>query len=71
MFTTTTLFVLLFSTAYAFYERSDVIELTDSDFSKSVLKGDEIWIVEFYAPWCGHCKKFFFFLYAFIYFLLH
>jgi len=33
---------------------SDVIELTDSTFEPA-RKG--IWMVEFYAPWCGHCKK--------------
>ena len=28
--------------------------LTSKDFQK-VYKG--IWLVEFYAPWCGHCKN--------------
>lgn len=34
-----------------------VIELTDENFEKLVLKSDDIWLVEFYAPWCGHCKN--------------
>ncbi|XP_064113046.1 protein disulfide-isomerase A6 homolog [Macrobrachium nipponense] len=35
----------------------DVIELTDSNFEKLVLKSDDMWLVEFFAPWCGHCKN--------------
>ncbi|CAH1153384.1 unnamed protein product [Phaedon cochleariae] len=35
----------------------DVIELTDSNFDKLVLKSDDLWLVEFFAPWCGHCKN--------------
>ena len=34
-----------------------VVELTDSNFDKLVLKSDELWLVEFFAPWCGHCKN--------------
>ncbi|XP_062554020.1 protein disulfide-isomerase A6 homolog [Armigeres subalbatus] len=36
---------------------NDVVELTDSNFDKLVLNGDDIWLVEFFAPWCGHCKN--------------
>ncbi|GAB1599689.1 protein disulfide-isomerase A6 homolog [Argonauta hians] len=35
----------------------DVIELTDSNFDDLVLKSDDMWLVEFFAPWCGHCKN--------------
>jgi protein disulfide-isomerase A6 len=31
--------------------KDDVIELTDDNFDKLVLKSDDIWLVEFYAPW--------------------
>ncbi|MBN3277832.1 PDIA6 isomerase, partial [Polyodon spathula] len=37
--------------------RKDVVDLTDGDFDKKVLNSDDIWLVEFYAPWCGHCKN--------------
>jgi protein disulfide-isomerase A6 len=34
-----------------------VVELTDSNFAKLVLDSDDMWLVEFFAPWCGHCKS--------------
>jgi len=34
-----------------------VVELTDSNFDELVMKSDEPWLVEFFAPWCGHCKS--------------
>ena len=36
---------------------SDVIDLTPDNFDKKVINSDSIWIVEFYAPWCGHCQQ--------------
>jgi len=43
--------------ATALYDgSSSVIELTPSNFNKLVLNSEEVWIVEFFAPWCGHCK---------------
>lgn len=38
-------------------DKSDVITLTDSNFKELVLESDDLWLVEFYAPWCGHCKN--------------
>ncbi|RLN96413.1 hypothetical protein BBJ28_00020473 [Nothophytophthora sp. Chile5] len=35
---------------------SDVVTLTDDTFDDLVLNSGEVWMVEFYAPWCGHCK---------------
>ncbi|KAJ3616954.1 hypothetical protein Zmor_008919 [Zophobas morio] len=34
-----------------------VVELSDSNFDGRVLKSKKIIFVEFYAPWCGHCKQ--------------
>ncbi|EDW11320.1 protein disulfide-isomerase A6 homolog [Drosophila mojavensis] len=36
---------------------SDVIELQPNDFKEQVLKSQDIWLVEFYTPWCPHCKS--------------
>jgi protein disulfide-isomerase A6 len=36
---------------------TEVVELTDVNFDALVLEGKEHWLVEFYAPWCGHCKN--------------
>ena len=34
----------------------DVYVLEESNFDKLVLQSKDIWMLEFYAPWCGHCK---------------
>lgn len=36
---------------------SKVEDLTDSNFKSKVLDSEEMWLVEFYAPWCGHCQQ--------------
>uniref|UniRef100_A0A7N6A2Z5 Protein disulfide-isomerase A6 n=1 Tax=Anabas testudineus TaxID=64144 RepID=A0A7N6A2Z5_ANATE len=37
--------------------KKDVVELTDDNFDKMVLESNDVWMVEFFAPWCGHCKN--------------
>lgn len=44
--------------SYALYDSSSaVVDLTPSNFDKLVTNSDDVWIVEFYAPWCGHCNN--------------
>ena len=31
--------------------------MTDANFDKEVLEAEEGVLVEFFAPWCGHCQR--------------
>ena len=42
--------------ALEFPEEDDVLVLDDSNFDRAVNRFGYL-LVEFYAPWCGHCKK--------------
>jgi len=37
-------------------DEKDVLVLDDSNFDSALVKYDHM-LVEFYAPWCGHCKE--------------
>mmetsp|Transcript_1381 Transcript_1381/g.1880 ORF Transcript_1381/g.1880 Transcript_1381/m.1880 type:complete len:354 (-) Transcript_1381:179-1240(-) len=50
------LFVCAFFVAFSNLVAADVIHLSEADFSKYVDGSSNI-LVEFYAPWCGHCKS--------------
>ncbi|ODV63962.1 protein disulfide isomerase MPD1, partial [Ascoidea rubescens DSM 1968] len=40
-----------------FYSSSEVYELSASTFKEVILDTNYTSIVEFYAPWCGHCQR--------------
>jgi len=50
--------LLLVAGANCMYaSNSAVVDLRPNNFDNLVLNSDHIWVVEFYAPWCGHCQQ--------------
>jgi len=37
--------------------KGEVIVLTDATFKSTVAPPEQVTMVKFFAPWCGHCKK--------------
>ena len=49
----------LISISFQFFAQdTSVIQLNKDNFENEVVKSDNLWLILFYAPWCGHCKAF-------------
>ena len=55
----TILLICVISISLQFFDKDTaVIQLNKDNFENEVVKSDNLWLILFYAPWCGHCKAF-------------
>lgn len=53
------IFCFLIIKTHGFYsDNPAIVDLTSDNFNKLVKNTKEVWLVEFFAPWCGHCQSF-------------
>ena len=45
------------SAAGMYSKTSPVLQVDEKSFDKLIKNSDKSSIVEFYAPWCGHCQN--------------
>ena len=38
--------------------QDNTVELVDGNITSSIYNSPQLWIVQFYAHWCGHCQRF-------------
>ncbi|UJR25254.1 hypothetical protein I4U23_006606 [Adineta vaga] len=48
---------LIISTNGFYSSNDDVIDLNPSNFDRLVTQSSDLWFIEYYASWCGHCRN--------------
>ncbi|QDZ19653.1 protein disulfide isomerase [Chloropicon primus] len=49
--------VVMTSTCEAMYAKDSPVKVLDDEKIKKMMQKDGVYLVEFFAPWCGHCKN--------------